>query len=89
MVANRSLERASLLAERFGAQGNMLEALEDELALADVVVASTGSAGYLVTAEQVERALAGRRERPVFFVDIAVPRDLDPAINDLAELLPL
>jgi glutamyl-tRNA reductase len=84
VVANRSLERASLLAERFGARATSLEALEDELALADVVVASTGSAGYLVTAEQVERALAGRRERPVFFVDIAVPRDLDPAINDLA-----
>lgn len=84
VVANRSLERASRLAERFGARATSLEALEDELALADVVVASTGSAGYLVTAEQVERALAGRRERPVFFVDIAVPRDLDPAINDLA-----
>jgi glutamyl-tRNA reductase len=84
VVANRSLERASRLAERFGARATSLETLEDELALADVVVASTGSAGYLVTAEQVERALAGRRERPVFFVDIAVPRDLDPAINDLA-----
>ena len=83
VVANRSLERASRLAERFRARATSLEALEDELALADVVVASTGSAGYLVTAEQVERALAGRRERPVFFVDIAVPRDLDPAINDL------
>ena len=83
VVANRSLERASRLAERFGGRATSLEALEDELALADVVVSSTGSAGYLVTAEQVERALAGRRERPVFFVDIAVPRDLEPAINDL------
>ena len=83
VVANRSLERASQLAERFGGRATSLEALEDELALADVVVSSTGSAGYLVTAEQVERALAGRRERPVFFVDIAVPRDLEPAINDL------
>jgi glutamyl-tRNA reductase len=83
VVANRSLERASRLAERFGARATSLEALEDELALADVVLASTGSAGYLVTAGQVGRALAGRRERPVFFVDIAVPRDLDPAINDL------
>jgi len=83
VVANRSFERASRLAERFGARAAPLEALDDELALADVVVASTSSAGYLVTAEQVERALAGRRERPVFFVDIAVPRDLDPAINDL------
>jgi glutamyl-tRNA reductase len=84
VVANRSLERAALLAERFGGRATSLETLEDELALADVVVSSTDSTGYLVTAEQVARALAGRRERPVFFVDIAVPRDLDPAINDLA-----
>lgn len=83
VVANRSLERASQLAERFGARATSFEALEDELALADVVVSSTSTSGYLVAAEQVERALAGRRERPVFFVDIAVPRDLDPAINDL------
>jgi len=83
VVANRSLERASRLVERFGARATSLEALEEELALADVVVASTSSAGYLVTAAQVERALGGRRERPVFFIDIAVPRDLDPAINDL------
>jgi glutamyl-tRNA reductase len=83
VVANRSLERASRLAERFGARATSLETLEDELAQADVVVASTSSAGYVVTAEQVGRVLAGRRERPVFFVDIAVPRDLDPAINDL------
>jgi glutamyl-tRNA reductase len=84
VVANRSLERAARLAERFGGRATSLEALDDERALADVVVSSTGSAGYLVTAEQVERALAGRRERPVFFVDIAVPRDLEPAINDLS-----
>jgi glutamyl-tRNA reductase len=83
VVANRSLERASRVAERFGGRATSLEALDDELALADVVVSSTGCAGYLVTAEQVERALGGRRERPVFFVDIAVPRDLEPAINDL------
>ena len=83
VVANRSLERASRLAERFGGRATLLENLEDELALADVVVSSTGSTGYLVTTDQVERALAGRRERSVFFVDIAVPRDLDPAINDL------
>src|SRR5687768_14794962 len=70
VVANRSLERASRLAERFGARATSLETLEDELALADVVVASTSSAGYVVTAEQVGRVLAGRRERPVFFVDI-------------------
>jgi len=83
VVANRSVERASRLAERFGARVTSLEALEDELSLADIVVASTSSSGYVVTAEQVGRALAGRRKRPVFFVDIAVPRDLDPAINEL------
>ena len=83
VVANRSLERASRLAARFGARAASLDQLDDELARADVVVASTSSAGYLVSAAQVERARAGRRDRPVFFIDIAVPRDVDPAINAL------
>jgi glutamyl-tRNA reductase len=60
-----------------------LEAVEDELAAVDIVVSSTGAPGILLTREQVARALRGRRGRPLFLVDIAVPRDLDPAINEL------
>jgi glutamyl-tRNA reductase len=83
VVANRSPERAEALARRFGGRAVGLDTVEEELAHADVVVASTGSQGLVVSGEQVARAMRARRGRPVFFIDIAVPRDLDPAINDL------
>ena len=83
VVANRSPERAEALARRFGGRAVGLDAVEDELGHADVVVASTSSQGVVLSASQVERAMARRRGRPVFFIDIAVPRDLDPAINEL------
>lgn len=83
VVANRSLERAEALAGRFGGRAVGLDAVEPELLSADVVVASTSSQDFVLSSEQVERAMRERRGRPVFFIDIAVPRDLDPAINDL------
>jgi len=85
VVANRSPERAEALARRFGGRAVGLDALEEELAHADVVVASTGSQGLVLSGEQVARAMKERRGRPVFFIDIAVPRDLDPAINELED----
>jgi glutamyl-tRNA reductase len=83
VVGNRSHERAEALARRFGGRAVGLDALEGELTHADVVVASTGSQGLVLSGEQVARAMRERRGRPVFFIDIAVPRDLDPAINEL------
>jgi glutamyl-tRNA reductase len=83
VIANRSTERGDALALRHGARSVALEAVEDELRRADIVVASTGAQGLVLDAGQVERALREDRSRPVFFIDIAVPRDLDPAINDL------
>jgi glutamyl-tRNA reductase len=83
VVANRSPERAEALARHFGGRAVGLDTVEEELSQADVVVASTGSQGLVVSGEQVARAMRARRGRPVFFIDIAVPRDLDPAINDL------
>ncbi|MGH3037281.1 MAG: glutamyl-tRNA reductase [Gaiellaceae bacterium] len=83
VVANRSRERAVALARRFDGRAVGLDAVEEELDRADVVVASTSSQGLVLAAEQVERAMKRRRGRPVFFIDIAVPRDLDPEINDL------
>jgi glutamyl-tRNA reductase len=78
-VANRSVERAERLARRFGGRA----AVEAELENADVVVASTSASGYVLSAEQVERAMRTRKGRPIFFVDIAVPRDIDPAVNEI------
>ena len=83
VVANRSPERAEALARRFGGRAVGFDALDEELLQADVVVASTSSQGFVVSAEQAARALAARRGRPVFFIDIAVPRDVDPAVNKL------
>jgi glutamyl-tRNA reductase len=81
VVANRSPDRAQELAQRFGGRAVRLEAVEDELEHADVVVASTSSEGQVLSAAQVSRAMEKRRGRPISFIDIAVPRDLDPAIG--------
>jgi glutamyl-tRNA reductase len=83
VVANRTLDRATELAERFGSAALPLERIEDELARADVVVSSTSSPDVVLHRDQVERALRARRGRPLFLIDLAVPRDLDPAINKL------
>jgi glutamyl-tRNA reductase len=80
VVGNRSPDRAAALAARLGAGATGLEDLEEELAAADVVVTSTSSRGFLVTAEHVRRASQARGGRPLFFVDIAVPRDVDPDV---------
>jgi glutamyl-tRNA reductase len=83
IVANRTIARAQALAERLGARAITLEDVESELAGADVVISSTGAHGLALTADTLARVLPARRGRPMFLVDIAVPRDLDPAINDL------
>jgi glutamyl-tRNA reductase len=82
-VANRSVERAERLASRFGGRAVGLDEVEAELESADVVVASTSAGGFVLSAEQVARAMSKRRGRPIFFVDIAVPRDIDPAVNEI------
>jgi glutamyl-tRNA reductase len=79
-VANRTLDRAGERAERFGAEPLALEQIGDELAHADVVVSSTSSPGFVLDAVTVDRARHGRQ---LLFIDLAVPRDLDPAIHDL------
>jgi glutamyl-tRNA reductase len=82
-VANRTLDHAEELAARFGAEPLPLERIEEQLASADVVVSSTSSPGLVLDAPTVERALRARRGRQLLFIDLAVPRDLDPAIHDL------
>jgi glutamyl-tRNA reductase len=79
-VANRTLDRADELAQRFGAEAIPLERIGEQLAHADVVVSSTSAPGYVLDAATVDGA---RRGRQLLFIDLAVPRDLDPAIHDL------
>jgi glutamyl-tRNA reductase len=82
-VANRTLDRAEELARRVGSEARPLEELEAALDGADVVVSSTSAPGFVLNREQVARTLARRKGRPLLLVDLAVPRDLDPAIHDL------
>jgi glutamyl-tRNA reductase len=82
-VANRTIERAAELAERFGSAALPLERIPEELLRADVVVSSTSAPDLVLRREHVERALRGRKGRPLVLIDLAVPRDLDPEINQL------
>jgi glutamyl-tRNA reductase len=82
-VTNRTYERAVQLAAAFRGTAIAFEQLFEHLPKADIVISSTGAAGYVVNKEHVAKILSARRNRPVFFVDIAVPRDIDPLVNEL------
>ncbi len=81
-ISNRTVGRAAALAERVGGVVVSFDALAEELPKVDVVVSSTGAGEWVVGSELVAGALA-RREEPLFFIDIAVPRDVDPVIQNL------
>jgi len=82
-VSNRTYQRAAELAQAFHGTAIHLEQLFDYLDKADIVISSTGAPHFIVAREHAEKMLAARKNRPIFFVDIAVPRDIDPAINQL------
>lgn len=81
VVANRTLERALALAKRFNGTTVGWEELAEELRRVDIIVSSTGSPEPILSAEQVKQRMRARRNRPLFFIDIAVPRDIDPEVN--------
>lgn len=82
-VVNRSFDRGRALAERIGGEAAPWAELEAELARADVVITSTASPTVIVTADMVRRVMKLRRGRTLFFVDIAVPRNVEPAAHDI------
>jgi glutamyl-tRNA reductase len=82
-VANRTLERAVELAKRFHADTIPFEHLFDALRSADIVLTSTGSPNFILNYNDVKVRMRERRNRPLFFIDIAVPRDIDPEVNRL------
>lgn len=86
IVANRTLERAHGLAAQFDGYAVNLAEIPAHLAEADIVVSSTASAATVLQRDTVEQALHQRRRRPMFLVDIAVPRDIDPAVADLEDV---
>lgn len=83
VVANRTLERAVKLARRFNGQAVSLDELIDQLEHVDIIISSTGASGTILSKDDVKPVMRERRNRPLFFIDIAVPRDLDENINDL------
>lgn len=82
-IANRTVANADALAARFGATSHGLDELEDLLVDADVVLTSTAGDHPLIEAADVEQALRRRGRRPLFFIDIGVPRNVDPAVDAL------
>jgi glutamyl-tRNA reductase len=83
LVANRTAEQAERLARKFGGRAIAFEDLYETADQADIVITSTGAAKAIFRKEHAQRFLHRRRFRPMFFVDIAVPRDVDPAVNRL------
>lgn len=84
-VANRTYERAVLLAEQFGASAITLAQVPTQLADADVVISSTASTLPIVGKGMVEQALKQRKHKPMFLVDLAVPRDIEQQVGELED----
>jgi len=82
-VANRHADRALSLAQRFGGSVVGLDKLPDQLLRADIVLSSTASPHAIVGREELELVMAERERRPLLLIDIAVPRDIDPACGEL------
>ena len=85
-IANRDVSRAQNLANQFDGFALPLSELDGTLEEADILISSTASPQVIVSAEQMQGAIRARKRRPVFAVDIAVPRDLDPAISSLDDV---
>jgi len=82
-VINRTFEKAANLADRFNGTPKKLEELQCALVEADILITSTGAKDFVVTQEMMSAVNKVRKGRPIFMVDIAVPRDLDPALAEL------
>jgi len=82
-VGNRTFERAAALAKKFNGEPIAFEQLHDTVDRADIVISSTGAPHTIFRKEHGERYLSRRKNRPMFFIDIAVPRDVDPEMNKL------
>lgn len=82
-VVNRTYKRAVELANKFGGQPYSFDRLSDCLAEADIVISSTGATGFVVTQDKVAEVMRRRKNRPLFFIDIAVPRDVEPSVGEL------
>ncbi len=83
VVANRTFERAVNLARCFNGKAVVFDELVEQLVNVDILISSTGAPKVILSKDDVKPVMKARRNSPLFFIDIAVPRDLDPALNDL------
>jgi len=86
IIANRSLDRAQRIARGLQASTIQLDALDAHLPQADLVICSTARPGHVIGLESVQAALEARRRRPMFMLDLAVPRDVDPRVGELEDV---
>lgn len=84
LVANRTFKNAVGLAQKFNGQAVKFEEREDALQQVDIIISSTGAQDYVLTRNQVKQAMKKRHYNTLFFIDIAVPRDIDPKINTIS-----
>ena len=83
MVTNRTFERAEKLAEEFDGKAVRFDDLFEQLHKADIILSSTGAPHTIIGARDLDEVMRRRRQKPMFFIDIAIPRDIDPAVNDV------
>jgi len=82
-VVNRTFEKAVALAQEFGGSAVKYEDLLDQLVISDIIISSTGAPHFIIKGEDIKQVMVRRRHRPMFFIDIAVPRDIEPSVNDI------
>ena len=83
LLTTRDPMRARSVANRFQGLPIPFEEFRNDMAKADIVICSTGASHYLITAEDVQRAVRERKNRPIFLIDVSVPRNIDPAVRDV------
>jgi glutamyl-tRNA reductase len=85
-IANRSIERARALAEQIGAEAVPINAVPEQLSRADIVISSTAAQLPILGKGATESALKQRKRRPIFMVDLAVPRDIEPEVGEMQDI---
>lgn len=83
LVTNRTFSRAVALAEQINGSAVRFEYMANHLETADIIISSTGAKGFVIEQEMIQKCMKKRKHRPMFLIDIAVPRDIDPLINDI------
>jgi glutamyl-tRNA reductase len=83
LVVNRTLDKAEELAEKFQGSALAFDEALSRLKDADIVISSTGAEKFVITRKHIETAMAARKKKPLFLIDIAVPRDIEPASGDI------